>query len=331
MSKFCKDCDEDHPLDQFFVCNNKSTLSNGTVKIYTVYRCKKTVLSKQQKYEQLNRDEILKKHKEYYIANKENHSKKSKIYRENNKDQIKAAKKVYAQKSETKIKIKEKKQTYEGTIRNLVMKRRQYNKKLGFECDIDTNYIKELIEKQNSNCIYCGQKLEIKMCSNNLAQISVDRIDSNIHYTKNNIQLTCLFCNLAKNDVSDDIYKKFIEVLKGKQHDFQYTEGEHKFSGLRGACLGSDRRKGFDNNNTITINEIKQLLTNQNNKCALSRVELLNAKDRSFPLKMSVDRIDSSKGHTLENCQIVCLGVQRGKLNYPDEDVRKYIEEIKNS
>ncbi|AYV78338.1 MAG: hypothetical protein Edafosvirus10_13 [Edafosvirus sp.] len=50
MSIFCKHCNEEHPEEEFFLCKNKSCLSDGSIKIYNVYRCKKIVLAKQKKY-----------------------------------------------------------------------------------------------------------------------------------------------------------------------------------------------------------------------------------------------------------------------------------------
>ncbi|AYV78339.1 MAG: hypothetical protein Edafosvirus10_14 [Edafosvirus sp.] len=44
---------------------------------------------------------------------------------------------------------------------------------------------------------------------------------------------------------------------------------------------------------------------------------------------MSVDRIDNTKGHTLENCQLVCMAINLGKLNKSNEDMIKYIKEIR--
>ncbi|GAG18170.1 unnamed protein product, partial [marine sediment metagenome] len=252
------------------------------------------------------------------------------LYREKNRDIIIKNKKEYYKENKEEIykRVQERKQTYDGTIKNLLGKRKEYNKKRGHECDLNIEYIENLIKKQNSKCVYCEHDLEIKFNSGNLAQISIDRIDSSEHYKKSNIQITCIFCNLAKNDLDDSMYKKFIDVLRGKTHDFIYTEYRHIISNLANACRQGDMRKKYCTEDTISTNQIRELIKKQNNKCAISGIEFINAKDRSFPFKMSVDRIDNSKGHTFNNCQLVCLGIQRGKLDKSDNDAIKYVKEM---
>lgn len=62
----------------------------------------------------------------------------------------------------------------------------------------------------------------------------------------------------------------------------------------------------------------------QNNKCALTGWELdwepaYSGKRRAPFRRVSIDRIDSSGGYTLDNVQLVCDGVNRIKSTYTQE------------
>jgi hypothetical protein len=313
--------------------NNKSKLSDGTIKTYQVYRCKIFVKEEQKIYTEKNKDKILKNKKEYHANNKEKHAENTKLYRKENDAEIKKSKKEYYATNGKEIRANNliKKQTIEGTLTNLVNKRREYNKKHGQTCDVDVAYLKLLIENQNSKCIYCKHELKIMFKSNELSQISVDRIDSSKLYSKDNIYVCCLFCNLAKNDMDESLYKKFIGVLCGEKHEFEHTEQKDIISRITNACKNGDRAKNFNLEETITIDQVRELLVKQNNKCAISGIQLNLAKERSHPCKISVDRINNSLGHTLENCQIVSLAIQRGKLDKNNDDTIKYVKEIMES
>lgn len=43
--------------------------------------------------------------------------------------------------------------------------------------------------------------------------------------------------------------------------------------------------------------------------CSLSGVELYYGPDEWHPRKATIDRIDSNKGYTMDNCRVVCLAV----------------------
>ncbi len=233
--------------------------------------------------------------------------------------------------SVTKAKKFATRQTVDGMINHLVNGKKKHNKSFGQPCDLDAEYLKLLIKNQNSKCIYCCHNLIIMSNTNKFNQISIDRIDSNRLYFKDNIQITCLFCNYGKNDSSDSAYKQFIGALKGTQINFEYTEKKYVITTLANTCRKLDRRKNFNLDNTIKSAQIKELLLKQNNKCAISGISFVNSAERNFPLCMSVDRLNSALGHTFENCQIVCLAVNYAKLNKSNDETIQYIKEIMQS
>ena len=66
----------------------------------------------------------------------------------------------------------------------------------------------------------------------------------------------------------------------------------------------------------ITTEDLKKLFHISGMKCAISGVAL-NTEPKN-PFRASVDRIDSSKGYTLDNIQVVCHFVNTAKMNHSD-------------
>ncbi len=338
MSRYCKKCNEDHLISEFQLGQVPYKLSDGTIKLYPAYRCKRFVKANKNK----------EKEKQYREENKEAIRIQKKGYREKNIDAIKERDKKYYEKNsselnkyrseyqkehseEIKIKLEKRLKTTEGTLTNLINRRNEYNKKHGQPCDIDIEYLKLLIETQNSKCIYCQHSLEIMYKCDKLNQISVDRICSDRLYSKDNISITCLFCNLAKNEMEDSMFKKFIEALRGNQYKFEFIEKKDAINKAVKSARESDKRRKFNLDNTITITQAKELLIKQSYKCAISGLEFINVKGTKCPFQISIDRIDNTKGHTLENSQLICLSINYGKLDKNNDDTIKYVKEIMES
>lgn len=99
----------------------------------------------------------------------------------------------------------------------------------------------------------------------------------------------------------------------------------HNWSGyeeIRGDFFKDIGRKAIKRNLefNITIEQIWGLFIKQNRKCALSGLPLkFQSKYKSKDGTASLDRIDSSKGYTIDNIQWVHKDVNRMKLNYPEE------------
>lgn len=85
------------------------------------------------------------------------------------------------------------------------------------------------------------------------------------------------------------------------------------------------KKKGLEF--TITLEDVRALAEKQNNKCALTGVELnwdpkANRGSRRCPAdRGSLDRIDSRKGYTLDNIQLLTDFANSYKSNYPLEDL----------
>jgi hypothetical protein len=149
--------------------------------------------------------------------------------------------------------------------------------------------------------------------------ISVDRIKSNIGYIMGNIQLTCMFCNYAKNRFTDLEYKQFITCLQNKDNSEYITDSEKKAS-----------YKWVTGCKLLNTEWLRNQLNKQNWKCYYSGLELIPNKTKTYMFQPSVERLDCNIGHTPENCVIVCLSLNYGRNNCNIDDFKSHLEKITN-
>jgi len=69
---------------------------------------------------------------------------------------------------------------------------------------------------------------------------------------------------------------------------------------------------------TITYNDLDNLCNNQKGLCALTGYTM--SSTRGDPLKVSIDRMASAKGSTLDNRQLVGRSVNRSKSNIDNNE-----------
>lgn len=78
-------------------------------------------------------------------------------------------------------------------------------------CTLTLTDLKTQWELQDGLCAYT----EIPMGGKGATQPSVDRIDSSIGYTHDNIQYVCKAINLAKSTLSDKEMRDFVQLIRG--------------------------------------------------------------------------------------------------------------------
>lgn len=83
------------------------------------------------------------------------------------------------------------------------------------ETDLSEEFLKELWDKQQGVCYWYGCQMDFTMGgrSNGLA-VSVDRLDINQKYRKQNVVLCCFHANMGRTSMSVEQYKTFLKVLK---------------------------------------------------------------------------------------------------------------------
>jgi len=85
-------------------------------------------------------------------------------------------------------------------------------------------------------------------------------------------------------------------------------------------CASATKKKG-----KLSREEIKSILINQDYKCNITK---LNFKSNSLTLP-SVDRLDSDKDYSIENCQIIFTGLNLLKNKFSQKDLALFLKYIK--
>lgn len=128
---------------------------------------------------------------------------------------------------------------------------------------------------------------------------------------------------VTEQDIETNKTKFCSKECKNKSNKSPY---HHYFMGV---CKRAIKRN-FENDLTETF--LKELLENiQGNKCAVTNVGIKiypkNSK-KNLHNTASLDRIDSTKGYTVDNVRWVCLGINYMKLDYDDCDIHTLLKLI---
>ena len=182
-------------------------------------------------YREANKEKIAAQRKAYYEANKEQISEKEKEYRKENLERIRAREREYnkrnrKEKSERNKKWREENAEYrseynkkhwsevvkpllESDVKKFIgSKIKKIKKRSGLTIDD----VMQVYEKQNGKCALT--RISMTTIFNDHASISIDRIDSKVGYTPNNIQLVCKAMNLAKQHHSQKSILEFVEQIR---------------------------------------------------------------------------------------------------------------------
>ncbi len=83
--------------------------------------------------------------------------------------------------------------------------------------EIDVDFINELYEKQNGVCYWFKIPLTPSTGKKHPQQPSLDRLDRNKGYTKDNVVLTCYAANIGRNENDVETWSEFLNVLFQKK------------------------------------------------------------------------------------------------------------------
>ena len=91
----------------------------------------------------------------------------------------------------------------------------------------------------------------------------------------------------------------------------------------------NDSKSAIEVNN-LTSEFILQLLIDQNFRCQLTNIPIIFAND-SFPYhyRASIDRIDSNRGYTKDNVQLVCLPINHAKHREHNNTIKIFLQKVK--
>lgn len=202
--------------------------------------------------------------------------------------------------------------------------------------------LKSQWELQEGVCPYTGWYLDnpksttSKGLSRHPVRASVDRIDSNKGYTKDNIHFISLIAQYAKNKFSEcDLLNFCKDVVKYKSNK---SEGHIKLEDFK-----SDDFKYYINNikkhkkeYDITLADLSEQWITQSGTCPYTGWKLLNISgnerlynnDATKLISASLDRIDSSKIYTKSNIQFVSLMSQYAKNSFPEDELYTFCNSV---
>jgi len=146
--------------------------------------------------------ECLKQYKQrHYIKNKQKINAQQKEYYEINKNSVLEYQKIYYHSEAGKL----------NSMFNTAKKRAE---KKNIEFNLTKEWISQQLEKQKYCCILTNIPLIFNETENyiNPYAPSLDRIDSNQGYTKDNVRIVCAAINLSLNEFGEDTFRKICEA-----------------------------------------------------------------------------------------------------------------------
>ncbi len=168
-------------------------------------------------------------------ACKECQKKRNKKYNSENKEYFAKKGKERYKKEENPIRyqkfkdgyLRRKKNWYislRGRLYDLLESARERAKKKNLIIDIDLEYLLELYEKQNKQCALTGIDFILERRSDGHKHFtpfgpSLDKIDHNKGYTKDNVRLVCVMVNLSLNTFGDECFDKMCEAYIKKKNN----------------------------------------------------------------------------------------------------------------
>ncbi len=87
------------------------------------------------------------------------------------------------------------------------------SKHRGFENKLTVNDINEIYENQKGLCFWFKVPLIPSHNSKHPQQPSIDRLDRNKGYTKDNVVLTCYSANIGRNENNLEVWENFLKLL----------------------------------------------------------------------------------------------------------------------
>lgn len=171
-------------------------------------------------YDKKNKERIKEVRKADHLRNKERDNKNSKIHYTLNKDKWA----TNYQRDKEKVHEAFIKSYYDpnNTLKHRLFACKRRAKETGLNFELDLPFLEDLLQKQNNKCALTGINFDPNKnenCRMRPFSLSVDRIDSNIGYTKSNVRLVCAVVNFSLNEFGQEIFDKMCEAYIQKKRE----------------------------------------------------------------------------------------------------------------
>ena len=193
------------------------------------------------------------------------------------------------------------------------------------------------------NCTHCNKEFEKRLSNYNYGK----KHRNNMQFCSRSCSAIYLQPRMMVKVKCNGCGKEF-EMRKGKytsrhreNNGIHYCTHSCFFKyGVRKSPFGyfvdkSKRRKGVEHN--IDRKYLEELWEKQNGKCPYTGIKMILPESlKSFCKypsleKVSLDRIDPSKGYIKGNVEFVCQGINFAKNDYSKEEVLQFVNHIKNT
>ena len=110
------------------------------------------------------------------------------------------------------FKMRPKQPTWASKMYKGIKQRERLQGKIYVEEGLDAWFLMELFEKQKGKCYYSG--VEMNQEGLRLSNASLDRVDSAIGYTKDNVVLVCMGINFMKNKDAESDLRELLKQIR---------------------------------------------------------------------------------------------------------------------
>ena len=88
------------------------------------------------------------------------------------------------------------------------------------ECQITASNLEEIWRSQGGLCALTGWKMTMQLgCGKVATNASIDRIDSRLGYSAENVQLVCVVANIAKNNLAQQEFIRLCAAVMENHHE----------------------------------------------------------------------------------------------------------------
>ena len=198
---------------------------------------------------------------------------------------------------------------------------------------VDYEWIVDQYIKQEGKCFYSGIRLDTTNTAETckMSKLSIDRCDNTKPHTQENCVLTTHSINVFKLDMTVDGMYALLDKIRSHATD----EGYEDLSTVNKRYIKSKRDVGMMHNSQPSRREIKcevsfpdllAICKAAKNKCAISGCAVVWKPNQWN--SGSFDRIDSDKGYTIDNIQVVLICINRLKLEMTTDQCRSVLKKL---
>jgi hypothetical protein len=136
--------------------------------------------------------------------------------------------------------------------------------------------------------------------------------------------------NKCKRCVTKQVSTRYHNLTLDEKTNYQSGHKDWVTNNILNYRLVSARNRAKYKNLefNITLNDLEELFKTQNNICPYSGLELTHSYDGNKFNTISLDRIDSNKGYTKDNIQIISSLVNEMKNSLDNNDFLHMIKKI---